>query len=70
MIDDDSKITGYRTLTRIQSLDAQTEGMILDLPFVAPFQGVVLLGKPTERSSNNRIIESSWLVLIYILFSS
>jgi hypothetical protein len=42
-LDDDSKITGYRTLTKIQSLDAQ-QGVILDLPFVAPFQGVVLFG--------------------------
>jgi hypothetical protein len=33
-----------RSLTRIQSLGSR-EGLILDLPYVAPFQGVALFGK-------------------------
>jgi hypothetical protein len=56
MDDDDSRFTGYRTLTRIQSLDAQTKGVILDLPFVAPFQGVVLFGKPLDGAINDHRI--------------
>jgi hypothetical protein len=41
---DEDNVSNCRTLTKIQSLDTQ-QGVILDLPYVAPFQGVVLFGK-------------------------
>lgn len=47
-IDEDTK-SEHRSLTKFHSLDSE-EGVILDLPYVAPFQGVVLFGTPRRDS--------------------